>query len=808
MIYTGEFSDIHGRSRYRVVITTETGDGIQEVTLGASPFCTRMDDGKDTIYAPCKCTGATVEIRVGGYAFDVYSKRAQGTRVELLRGDDVVWTGYATPNLYSMPYVHDRETIQVECIDGLATLSYIKYECEEKRVVSFLEVLNRVLSACGCYTRFYFPDNTQLTGKDATEPVLERLFLSEKLFFKKKEAGNVDTDVAWTDREVLDEICRYMGVSCTAVGDEVYFLDYDAIGAGQNTYYRYDIGALSGQRVEAAFKKAVSGTDYSGTGATLSMTEVYNKITVKDDLYTFEDVFPDMFDKSLLENITAGSDTHPDRAVGTRGDITYKEFVESDISQGANRDNVHMECMLGQEDAFVFSVFMKYFRNPLIRTYLYRYDTTQRKFVEYSTDSLDYGKSQDVVGASLIMCECKNIGAGILSLFSFPKIKEMFEKAYGRTLTSAEVFDLMLSDFGQGSPKSSVSLSNFMMLSQVDYDGHLVRDAVNEDGGGRLKMFSTNYDADNTALFGGENAYLVISGDVIVHEEHKAFYPIPEGDYGKHFIASNDDKSYASEAYLEAELKWGGKYWDGARWSTAQSTFRIPFLLQDDLVRNVYFKAHQIPNTVSWRLGADDAGYMIPLPADGPVMSGMPEFTLYHLHRFSHDYNAEHVFIKDFAIKAGIADPTYSRDMDSDTAYTNIIAADNVVELEDISFKICTWDDKSPNYSCVAYSDGSDMYFLDKTYNRACYQGEQEWSGSDDDAPEASSGLRQEEHLVYRLSNQYATPSVKLCLSLRNDNKPYGLYTDPHLPGRKFIVDTYSVDYKRDVQDIVLIEKK
>jgi hypothetical protein len=63
-----------------------------------------------------------------------------------------------------------------------------------------------------------------------------------------------------------------------------------------------------------------------------------------------------------------------------------------------------------------------------------------------------------------------------------------------------------------------------------------------------------------------------------------------------------------------------------------------------------------------------------------------------------------------------------------------------VTELEEIKFKICTWDNKKPNYSAVAYRSGSSFQYLDKTYNKACYSGEADWTGSDSKA--ASNGLR------------------------------------------------------------------
>ena len=103
MIYSGEFYDIN-KKLYKVVITTsQGGNQTRTVTLGGNPFVTEMDSDTKTIYSPAKYQAATVQIITPDYNFDIYSPKAQGTKVELLDAyDTVVWTGYVTPNLYDM----------------------------------------------------------------------------------------------------------------------------------------------------------------------------------------------------------------------------------------------------------------------------------------------------------------------------------------------------------------------------------------------------------------------------------------------------------------------------------------------------------------------------------------------------------------------------------------------------------------------------------------------------------------------------------------------------------------------------------
>ncbi len=132
----------------------------------------------DGIYKPAKYTGATVAIVTPSYHFDIYSGKAQGTKVELYKGSSVEWTGYATPNLYDMGFTKYKETIEIECIDALSTLQYIKYNAPKRNIVSFYDIINKIIKECNAYTGFVVSANTQL-NKDITDTILDKLHISD-----------------------------------------------------------------------------------------------------------------------------------------------------------------------------------------------------------------------------------------------------------------------------------------------------------------------------------------------------------------------------------------------------------------------------------------------------------------------------------------------------------------------------------------------------------------------------------------------------------------------------------------------------
>ena len=138
----------------------------------------------------------------------------------------------------------------------------------------------------------------------------------------------------------------------------------------------------------------------------------------------------------------------------------------------------------------------------------------------------------------------------------------------------------------------------------------------------------------------------------------------------------------------------------------------------------------------------------------------------------------------------------------------NYIQNGSVQEMKGLEFKICTWDNKKPNYSAPAFLNGSTFGYVDKLYNRACQSGEDTWQ--DFYGNYGTGGLRQEEHLIYRLVNQYSTPSIVLTLPLRGglkmtDSYDYGLTL---LSGKVFVMDQQSIDWKMNKSRVKLVEKK
>lgn len=777
MIYKGQFRDINN-NLYTIQITTEGDTTTKEITLGGSPFTTEMDSDGKTLYKSAKYQSATVEIITPDYNFDIFSAKAQGTKVELLKEDGtLVWTGYVEPNIYSMGFKEYREKIQLECIDALSSLQYIKYKSTTKTVLSFLEIIRKLLQACNSYKYFYISNSTQL-AINGTASILDKLYISEQNFFDDKKDDETDDDVAWTDQDILEEICQYLGVTAVADGDSVYFLDYDAIKNGYNDYYKYSVsGTDAGTLTTVSFSKTITAIDYSESDSKLSLDTVYNKVTIKADLHTFDDVIPDVFDDST--NITSSADVIT--SAGQAISIVIKDnrwtINSANVSTTINSDEGYMEIFLDESSKGIKSLIVcKYFKSPYIKCYNYDSNT-------YTSD-VNYTNVKN------------NLKGAILAKMY---VKEVDDDTWNETKSA-----IAKGEDAVDSLMAALDITNISNLTKyIVMDNPSTSHIVNADATS-YPFIETTF-TDNSSLFGGDNSYLVIEGKFQFNDNTHTPYPVPQGEddgADKKRTLTKDDGGY-----LLAKLQWGTKYWNGTTWTTTDSTFHIPFISKEIRQKEARDKDQSFANNGTWRIGSSEKGYFISLK-DQALLSGIPKLTIYKpIDPTNNDDLFHNIFIKEFTIKAIIGDPTYSDKNDDDTVYTNIIDNTSVKELSTIKFKICTWDNKKPNYNSVAYKNNSELYFLNKTFNNALQSGETSINGFDGIA--ASSGLRQEEHYIYRIYNQYNSTSIILSLNLRNDNKIYGLYKDTAIgTDKSFIIDKMNIDYKMNETEITLIEKK
>ena len=830
MIYQGKFADA-AESKHTVRIFTgwspsynASNDTTTAITLGETPFITTMDSGDDTIYKPLKCTGATIQIVTEGYLFDIYSPTAQGTKVELRSASNMVeWVGFATPNLYDMGY-QAIETIEIECIDGLSTLQYIKYTPvgEAKAVRSFAEIVGHIIQQCHCYTYWYVSQNSSVPGTAGS--IMDNLHVSENNFFERKRDENkTDTDAAWTCQEVIEQIAQYIGCSAIAYGNAVYFVDYDAVKAGNGVsrWYRYTVGSSAAPSATTTSQPPlaiVQGTHYDNS-AKLSLGDVFNKIVVKCNLNDYDDVLPDIFGGAA--NITKEDPnmecpkTSNYNIGDDRGKI-YGDVIESEVGNSIGDTNTKMLVFVdinGYRDnsstfespTWMSGVFVKYMSKANVTCHKYLYNGSTWDDVTNNYDTICYSDTLALSGAFMIRSE----------ILWMRKVNDIgIYTDYAKEYDDVVKFIKKLTDEKDVDLSSRLNMDDYILLINPLADQPNYANAPTEH-----MLDTTAYPyvetalEDTTALYGGENAYYIISGSVLWDGATKnSNYPIDSSNE-KIDIDSGRKNISQPMAYLRCKLQQGDKWWNGEEWTTTESIFKLYFVKEntDELRADaMMFKELGIVNTVTWDMGLSETGYAIPVSG---VLTGTPKLTILNPMDFSGSspYKARLLALKNFKIKAVIGDPSYSDAMGTDTEYTNIINPDYVSEAQEVEYKICTWDNKKPNYSCVASKSNGEYAYVDRLANAALATDAQSVTYYHGATGTVSDGtLRAEEWMVLRLSKQYSQPTKVFTVSLKFPMVllgPHLLFTSATL-NSTFIVDKMEFDVKRRKSDLKLVEKR
>lgn len=840
MKYIGSFDSIDGRS-YRIEITTATAGADREIKLSGRPFVSSVSGDEKSLYSPIRCGGATVGLLSPEYIFDLYSGTAKGVKVTLYqssKGDEVRWTGYVAPTIYNQSNDDYMEEISLDCVDGIAVLKDIPFREAEKRIMTFLDLIFYCLKESGCFRNFYISDNVQLAPL-GREPVIEKFRISSSNFFdKRKDIDQTDDDVAWSCYDVLYHLVQWLGYTLTVHGEDVFIIDYDAIAAGQDTYHRYSLEGDKpgeGEYLVYSAEHQIKGEDYSANGASVSLDEVFNKVTVKDEFNTYDNLFPAFGDASTETNITAPranlSSYFKDFSLNSRG-LWFGDHIAASPQDGVNED--FFICLDTDWYGNVWLNVFKFMESPVFN--MIHYDRKTRGEVSLP-DKVTYGNLLDYNGAFYYRWYKTETpdwvdvdGSNVNDIFEWVRRQKASYDFNASTSRKLEVWGQLF---------QMIKMVDKIRMSPVIA---FLNAGDNRFGPGDEQHYNDQTDNDvtkrfpfvtlkdfNSSVFGGVNHYLRIKGKVCSHDQPGTPHKLNDGRNNSDLKRAADYKR-TNQGYIWGKLKWGDRWWNGTTWEKSECWFKLWFWDEEDedngrglKVENYYDKDFPFkPNEFSiMNLGED--GILIPCPSDGNL-SGKAELSFTtrdmwgdsrrsHWHpsgtktdNFYCRYLSDCVFITDLEITAEIYEGLLGdADLDSDTLYTNVIDNGSVSSMPEILFKVCTDDGKKPSYSSVDFIEASQSRFVSTTYNKALHQKETGTRGCDG----LDGALRQEEHYVFKNASHYESPRVKFVCSLHNANfLPMTRFSAPSFPGKVFILSEYETDYRFNSVKLTISEKE
>lgn len=355
MRYLGYFRDVtDDEILYTVEIITENNvDETEEITLTADPVVISAVGDENNIYKPYRCSNATISMLLEHRKFDLNNAFPNNVKVNIYREEELIWTGYSTPNAYKQGYEYFYDTFQLECQDALSILKYYKFKRDDngiqkvdlpteddpykgdwdKPVITHTKannllhiVFNMMEYINVPYDTIYVTDAIKCAGAEDIS-ILDAIFISENNF--------IDEDgEPMQCMEVLEEICRYTGLTAVPYKNDLYFINTDAIANEDNTYFKYIYGSdhkwYRAGKEEKRDSHNITIDDFNREGTTITLTNVYNKVKVKSDLYPIDKPIPDIYNDNGKLIPTVVTDTAND--IPTISKNVENQWVYGDVS--------------------------------------------------------------------------------------------------------------------------------------------------------------------------------------------------------------------------------------------------------------------------------------------------------------------------------------------------------------------------------------------------------------------------------------------------------------------------------------------
>lgn len=764
-IYTGYFTSLKN-VHYKVIISPRENDGTeQEILLsGSQPFVVAMENGGSP-FEPMRKSTATINIVSKSYLTEVLSPHPQGTAVYLQNLDENIteWRGYLKPNLYNQPYENCTEVISLEASDALSALQYLKYETKNqgvKGIVDFhylIDYMCKMIDIPEWYvmSNKYDKKNNVLLPKD--------LIISEQNFFSS------DTDEPWTLETLMTEVMKYLGYTAYQWKGNLWLTDYAMFNVDtynpemiqEMPYVHYTVGNTVGENISVPATAIVESTNFRGTGADVSIDNIYNKITVKDSLYEVEGLLPQFFDENVL--------------IPRLGDVN-----------SANEMPIIQEQICNSSGKFVN-------------------DANDRKY-QFFTKPYDHPAWESVYYDKERLTELKDLTEDDL------KNKNLLSGRLGGTLVDEG--NVHSTEYGYDI-SSSLTFKKYLYLNMSDKNELLKvfsYETKESEDGDFNEFVHINYALESPDTYKtmfrlkkgyhlpmilGEQTFLALQATAMF-ERHATGYINPDwSSEAGGWYKGCDLQIYASPKLIFL-LRIGDQYWNGTAWQDTACAFLVPLQYDRDenfKVKSTDWNKEQSHfNNVPWSDWAAVDGVKIPLDGVRDVLGEvqfevkMPPKLLYYSGGTEKGVKNGSCWISNLNMQIVNKDSKLYED--KDIIYENVIDDKSLNEYAEQEFKITTY----PAYGKASYSHvgrKSDGRYFDWIITEGISD---RW-------------LRPEEALMDKLYTQYSTPTKMETLNLDLSFTPqmkvrdewWWLYFSPQ---------GTTIDYANDKQSITLVETK
>lgn len=228
---------------------------------------------------------ATIRLESEIELTELYCSNCMETRVRIYRDGECLFAGFIEPQAYSQPFNGFTDEVEINCIDALSALQYLRfagignsesYEQEKARAKeeSFRSLIESILSSVAPgYALYYDMSRSMLKDADPSY-IFDRISIPGRLFL-----GD-DEDTVWTMQEVLKELLQFLNLHIEQEGDNFYIYSWETAKRGNRTGWRL-LTEIPGTPPWGLGEMRPITTDIaSDLGTTIGVGETYNVIAL------------------------------------------------------------------------------------------------------------------------------------------------------------------------------------------------------------------------------------------------------------------------------------------------------------------------------------------------------------------------------------------------------------------------------------------------------------------------------------------------------------------------------------------------
>lgn len=787
LLYTSMFKDIDENTIeieiYKNFEDAATTVASSELQCSADAVSINYESDDD-VFKPIKCSDCQINIVTNTILTELYTALKNEIYCLLKKNGKVIWCGFSVPCLYQSDYDNEYNQLSLQFNDILSSLENYKYTYvnDSQSIVSFYSILKYIINKIdsnNLIKNIYLHNSKRING---TTELLNNLFILDRNFFdESEEAENC--------KDIIEYISRFLGTTCYYFEDSIYFTDFNSIKTIKE-YTKYNLIDDTNSVVTIDNNVIDVNSNVYYANAAISINEQYNKVVVIANTNSNNTIIPDWDDDLINQN------SDPNKFYETHRSIEGKDytFLNAFFKSKSNWNWQKPYTLLGgtieevtpDNAAAIGSYWQK------SASYETENEPSSLSWKTYFTMA-DYG-----------LMGLKTTTGVQLSLKNRPPIA-----VKGGTF----IIDIKYKLSGDWNASNHVKTSD-----EQYYNGKY-------STGFYDTMFQCRLAVGNKMYYDGERW---VNYQEYIDKTNRGYYQVCQGPNtwrGARWYRYLDEYGYwrfCNEAEYNASTreKYTGGFADvnavymftrnGERifvekWYYDECKLQDCFYLvhKNKVDDKVFDAEYSLTNTVSWRMNLADSedGVAIRLPED-QITLGELIFELYPANQLGtvpmRRTDQEPIRCNAFHlsdIKLKYTTSSYVKDVFNDEIYDDDIKFENVIneqiikEIDDIEFRVNTFNEHSGSYSYVLFKDKDTYKFVDNIFDI-----------SNKETKKA------EEHCIEKYTNYYSKPRFIYSNSIKNKNVNLNSILNEKSTQKDYIINSIVYDLINNKVDVQLNE--